>query len=100
MPSLDEFIAFYNSHTKSIQTGDQSALRAILPANIADDHFAFLWQMSLALAEDCNPPEFKIDGDCAIATHRQIEDGNEEIMQREFWFHDGKWISYNPNEVH
>lgn len=98
MASRDDFIAFYTAFNTAIQGGDQAALRQVLPPGIPEDHFAFLWQMNQALAAETATPEITVEGDYATVTYVQTDGDDEDVMTREFWFHDGKWISYDPSE--
>lgn len=99
MADLNSFKDFYATFMTSMRAGDEAALRAILPPTVEDDHAAFLMQLNQALAQETVEPQFACDGTCATATYQVESEDGTETMTRNFWWHEGRWVSYDPNEA-
>lgn len=102
MSTMESFKSFFASYAGAMAAGDEGALRETLPAEIDAGHLEFLKQMNQGffaqVAVEGVAPEFRQEGDCFIARYQIEDEDGEETMDREFWWHDGRWVSYNPSE--
>ena len=102
MSTMDQFRSFFSTYSTAMLAGDEDALRQTLPPGIPDEHFAFLMDMNQGFfaqaAADGIEPEFEQRGDCFVAHYEMNSDDGEETMDREFWWHEDRWVSFDPNE--
>lgn len=100
MSTMDQFKDFYSKYAAAMQAGDADALRRTLPADVPGDHLEFLLQVNQSLfseaAESGIEPEYRQDGNRFIANYHCEDEDGEETMDREFWWHEGRWVSYDP----
>lgn len=100
MSDRASFDAFFRSYVEAAKKGDKAFLRGTLPAGIADDHLEFLLQANRGMfgqieAEGLRPEVKERDGRIELSYTMKGEDG-EETLTRPFWWHEGKWVSYDP----
>ena len=95
--SFDEFFRHY---VAAARKGDKAFLRGTLPSNIGEDHLDFLLQTNKAMfdqieAEGIRPEVGEKKGRIELTYTLKDADG-EQTMTRPFWWHEGRWVSYDP----
>ena len=99
-PTNEEFMAFYKEYEEACRNRDSEFLKKILPADIPDDEFAFVLDISqqsvLAIDASGVEPTIEQDGNQFNMVYEgDLGDGMTSLTV-DFYFSDGKWLKYNP----
>ena len=94
-----DFKTFYTQYEQACRKKNGDFLKAILPADIPEDEFSFVLDMSQqsALALDASgvKPTFIQDGKRMDVTYDgDLGDGMTNMVI-DFYLHDGQWLKYN-----
>jgi hypothetical protein len=94
------FDDFFKRYVAAVRKGDKAFLKGTLPPSIGEDHLDFLLQTNKAMfdqfeAEGIQPAVSEQKGRIELTYSMKSEDG-EETMTRPFWWHEGRWVSYDP----
>lgn len=100
---MEQFKRFLAEYSDAMRAGDQSVLRQTLPSDVIADHFAFLIQMNQSFFNEVAAagvqPEIRRAGDCFVASYVLQGENGSETMDRQFWWHQDRWVSFDPNET-
>lgn len=100
MSDRASFDAFLKSYAAAAVKGDKAYLRKTLPPTIADDHLDFLLETNKAMFGQIEAagitPEVSEKPGCMEACYTLRHDDGVEKLTRPFWWHEGKWVSYDP----
>jgi hypothetical protein len=100
-PAQDEFRTFYAEYEKACLEKDAEFLKKLLPAEVPEDEFAFVLEMSRqsaqAVAASGVEPTFEFSGNrCDVVYEGDLGDGVTNLTI-DFYLVDGKWLKYDPS---
>jgi len=100
MSNRASFDDFFRRYVAAVKKGDKAFLRNTLPPTIADDHLEFLLTTNQGMFEQFEAaklkPEVREEKGFIELTYTLKDESGEETMTRPFWWHDGKWVTYDP----
>jgi hypothetical protein len=100
MSNRASFDAFFRGYVAAARKGDKAFLKGTLPPTIADDHLEFLVATNKAFFDEVEAskitPDVREEKGRIELTYTMKGDDGEETMTRPFWWHEGKWVSYDP----
>jgi hypothetical protein len=98
----DDFMTFFSKYEQACRDKDISFLKSILPADIPEDEFDFVLNMSqestLAIDASGVKPVFNQIGNRMDVTYNgDLGDGMTNLVI-DFYLHNNQWLKYNPTE--
>jgi hypothetical protein len=100
MSNRASFDDFFRRYVAAARKGDKAFLKDTLPPGIAEDHLEFLLATNKGMFEQIEAariqPDVREEKGRIELTYTFKDDSGDETMTRPFWWHEGKWVSYDP----
>jgi hypothetical protein len=94
-------LIFYKQYQEACRKKDEAFLKKMLPPDIPKDQFAFVMNMSQQMTRDLDASGVKPE---MVQTNKRYEakyEGNlgdgMTKMALDFYFHEGRWLKYDPS---